>query len=65
MHTDVSLVAAFLAGRLAFTAIPKIIEDTMAAYEPGPAGTLHEVREIDAWARQFSNRLAQRLELNI
>jgi 1-deoxy-D-xylulose-5-phosphate reductoisomerase len=58
-------VAAFLAGRLAFTAIPRVIEETMGAYEPGPAGTLHEVRAIDQWARQYSNRLAQRLELDI
>jgi 1-deoxy-D-xylulose-5-phosphate reductoisomerase len=58
-------VASFLAGRLAFTAIPRVIEETMNAYQPGPAGRLHEVRAIDAWARQYSHGLARRLELNI
>ncbi len=58
-------VASFLAGRLAFTAIPRVIEDTMDAYQPGPAGSLHEVRAIDAWARGYSERVARRLELNI
>ncbi len=58
-------VAAFLGGRLAFTAIPRVIEETMDAYAPTPAGSLQEVRAIDGWARQYSNELARRLELNI
>ncbi len=58
-------VASFLAGRLAFTAIPRVIEETMNAHDPGPAGTLQEVRRIDAWARQYSADLARRLELNL
>ncbi len=58
-------VASFLAGRLAFTAIPRVIEETMDACSPRPAGSLHEVREIDAWAREYSLGLARRLELNL
>jgi 1-deoxy-D-xylulose-5-phosphate reductoisomerase len=58
-------VAAFLAGKLAFTDIARLIEQTMAAYRPGPARTLHEVRTIDAWARDCSAELAGRLELRI
>ncbi len=58
-------VASFLANRLAFTAIPRVIEDTMDAYQPGPARTLQEVRGIDAWAREYSLSLARRLELNL
>ena len=58
-------VASFLAGRLAFTAIPRVIEETMNAYEPRPAGSLQEVRAIDAWAREYSQGFARRLELNI
>ena len=58
-------VATFLAGRLGFTAIARVIEETMNAYQPGPARTLHEVRVIDAWAREYSQDLARRLELKI
>jgi len=45
-------VASFLQGRLAFTAIPELIARTMDAHRAGPAGTLAEVRRIDAWARE-------------
>jgi 1-deoxy-D-xylulose-5-phosphate reductoisomerase len=58
-------VATFLADRLAFTAIPRVIEETMNACQPSPARTLHEVRELDAWAREYSQRLTRRLELNM
>jgi 1-deoxy-D-xylulose-5-phosphate reductoisomerase len=58
-------VAAFLAGRLAFLSIPRVIEQAMGAYQPGPARTLHEVRQIDAWARDYSQHLARRLELKV
>jgi 1-deoxy-D-xylulose-5-phosphate reductoisomerase len=44
-------VAAFLDGRLRFTAIPELIARTMDAHAAGPAATLAEVRRIDAWAR--------------
>jgi len=52
-------VAAFLDDRVAFAAIPSIIEQTMEAYER--AGTsaingLDEVRSIDGWAREFAAR---------
>jgi 1-deoxy-D-xylulose-5-phosphate reductoisomerase len=58
-------VASFLAGRLAFTAIPRVIEDTMNACDPRPAASLQEVRAVDAWAREYSLGLARRLELNL
>ncbi len=57
-------VASFLAGRLAFTAISRVIEEAMDAYRPEPAGSLHEVRAIDSWARAYAERLTRRLELN-
>jgi 1-deoxy-D-xylulose-5-phosphate reductoisomerase len=57
-------VASFLAGRLAFTAIARVIEETMNAYQPCPARTLQEVRGIDLWAREYSHDLARRLELD-
>lgn len=44
-------VAAFLEGRLGFTAIAELIARTMDRHQAGPAETLAEVRRIDAWAR--------------
>jgi 1-deoxy-D-xylulose-5-phosphate reductoisomerase len=58
-------VAAFLAGSLGFTAIPEVIDRTMAAHAPGPATTLAEVRAADAWARAYSQDVARGLELKI
>ena len=55
-------VAAFLDGQLGFTGIPRLIEATMNAYRPEPARTLQEVRRIDAWAREYSQERASRLE---
>jgi 1-deoxy-D-xylulose-5-phosphate reductoisomerase len=58
-------VACFLDGRLAFTAIPDVIERTMAAHAPRPVATLAAVRAIDAWARQFSRDVVRGLELRV
>ena len=58
-------VAEFLAGRLAFTAIPEVIERTMAAHAPVPVNTLADVRAVDAWARAYSQDVAHGLELKI
>jgi 1-deoxy-D-xylulose-5-phosphate reductoisomerase len=52
-------VAAFLEDRLAFAAIPSIIEQAMDAYErtrAAPVTGLDEVRRVDAWARGFAAR---------
>jgi 1-deoxy-D-xylulose-5-phosphate reductoisomerase len=49
-------VEAFLAGRLSFPGIPRIIEDALAAADgaaPAPA-SLADVRRVDAWARAVS-----------
>ncbi len=58
-------VAAFLDGRLAFTAIPRVIERAMDDYQAVPARTLQEVRRIDARAREYSQELVRRLELKV
>jgi 1-deoxy-D-xylulose-5-phosphate reductoisomerase len=58
-------VAEFLAGRLAFTAIPEVIERTMAAHAPVPVNTLADVCAVDAWARAYSQDVAHGLELKI
>jgi 1-deoxy-D-xylulose-5-phosphate reductoisomerase len=52
-------VAAFLEDRLAFTAIPSIIEQALDGYErmgASPIQGLEEVRRVDAWAREFAAR---------
>lgn len=45
-------VAAFLEGRLNFTAIPTVIEDVLGAHAPARAGGLEDVLAADAWARE-------------
>jgi 1-deoxy-D-xylulose-5-phosphate reductoisomerase len=44
-------VEAFLAGRLRFTDIARVIADTMDAHVPVHVATLETVREVDRWAR--------------
>jgi 1-deoxy-D-xylulose-5-phosphate reductoisomerase len=56
-------VEAFLAGRLAFTAIPEVIERAMAAHVPAPESSLADVRRLDRRARAYSQELARALEL--
>jgi len=54
-------VAAFLERRLPFTAIPRVIETTLAAAAgrgTADPAALAEVRELDAWARDFSSSVA-------
>ena len=53
-------VAAFLAGRVPFTAIPDCIADVMSARPAQPLGSLEDVLAADAWARrQAADRLAR------
>jgi 1-deoxy-D-xylulose-5-phosphate reductoisomerase len=47
-------VAAFLAGRLGFAAIPDVIEQAMDAHPPGLVTTLAQVRAVDRWAHEFA-----------
>jgi 1-deoxy-D-xylulose-5-phosphate reductoisomerase len=49
-------VEAFLAARLPFAGIPRVIEQALAAAEreARPPQSLADVRETDAWARAFS-----------
>ncbi|ROR32220.1 1-deoxy-D-xylulose-5-phosphate reductoisomerase [Inmirania thermothiophila] len=51
-------VAAFLGGRLPFTAIAEVIEDTLAAVPAGPADSLEAVLEADRRAREHAARRA-------
>jgi 1-deoxy-D-xylulose-5-phosphate reductoisomerase len=50
-------VASFLEGRLGFTGIPRLIEQTMDAHTPELAETLADVRRVDAWARSHAREL--------
>jgi 1-deoxy-D-xylulose-5-phosphate reductoisomerase len=52
-------VAAFLDGRIGFTAIPGLIRQAMDAYESGRPVSIQglaDVRAVDAWAREFASR---------
>ena len=45
------LVAAFLDERLAFTGIPSIVEDVLAAHKAATELTLEAVLDAEQWAR--------------
>jgi len=47
-------VAAFLAGRLDFPGIPRVVEAVLGRHPGGPAGTLAAVLEADRWARELA-----------
>jgi 1-deoxy-D-xylulose-5-phosphate reductoisomerase len=55
-------VARFLEGRIAFTAIPEIIEQTMAAHAPTIVTTLAAVRAVDIWSRECACAVANGLQ---
>ena len=44
-------VAAFLGGRIRFTAIPDVVARVMSAHRPSPATDLKVIMDADRWAR--------------
>ena len=58
-------VDAFLAGRLPFPAIARVIEGTMAAHDVQEPATVEIVRAADGWARGHARSLAGELELKV
>jgi 1-deoxy-D-xylulose-5-phosphate reductoisomerase len=58
-------VASYLEEKLPFTAIPRVIEQSMDAHEPLAVSTLEAVREVDRWARLYSQNVARELELKV
>ena len=50
-------VAAFLDRATTFDAIPRIVEQVMAAHVSGPADSLDAVEAADAWARREASQL--------
>ncbi len=55
-------VAEFLDGRIGFTAIPRVIAETLHAHRPAQVSTIAEVRKVDGWAREYARESAHRLE---
>jgi 1-deoxy-D-xylulose-5-phosphate reductoisomerase len=56
-------VARFLEGRIGFASIPAVVELAMEAHRPAEVSTLHAVRAVDRWAREFAQDAASRLQL--
>jgi 1-deoxy-D-xylulose-5-phosphate reductoisomerase len=53
---DEVAVAAFLEGKIRFDEIPRIIEDTLNATNPGKLESIPKVLEADAEARQWASQ---------
>jgi 1-deoxy-D-xylulose-5-phosphate reductoisomerase len=54
---DEVAVEGFLSGRIGFTRIPEIIDETLNAHEGGSDESLDEILAADAWARQYAETL--------
>ena len=52
-------VEAFLARKLGFMGIPRVIEKTMNAHRIEDVSTLHVVQRVDRWAREYAREAAQ------
>lgn len=58
-------VASYLEEKISFVSIPRVIEQAMAAHTPVAVSTLEGVREVDRWARLYSQNVARGLELKV
>jgi 1-deoxy-D-xylulose-5-phosphate reductoisomerase len=58
-------VASYLDEKISFVSIPRVIEQTMDAHASVPASTLEAVREVDRWARVYSQNVARGLESKV
>ena len=58
-------VASYLDEKISFASIPRLIEQAMDAHSAGPVNTLDQVRELDRWARLYSQKLVRGLELRV
>jgi 1-deoxy-D-xylulose-5-phosphate reductoisomerase len=52
-------VSSYLHERISFVAIPRVIEQTMDAHDGRSVATLEAVREVDGWARLYSQNVAR------
>ncbi|MEW6659993.1 MAG: 1-deoxy-D-xylulose-5-phosphate reductoisomerase [Thermodesulfobacteriota bacterium] len=53
-------VAAFLAERLSYQGIPRVVEETMGAHAPESLHSLEQVLEVNRWARERAHDLIAR-----
>ena len=60
--SDEIAVEQFLAGNLAFTHIPKVVEAVLERHEPTPADNLEDILGADQWARTTALELASTLK---
>jgi 1-deoxy-D-xylulose-5-phosphate reductoisomerase len=58
-------VEEFLAGRLGFMSIPRLIERVMDAHTPAAVNSLAEIRRLDRWARSYSQELSRTLQSEV
>ena len=56
-------VDAFLERKLGFTAISRVIQETMDAHAVEAVASLEVVRRVDGWARAYARDMARGLEL--
>ena len=54
-------VAAFLAGRIGFLDIARLVEETLTGYAPNAPHTLDHLFSIDAAAREYAKGLMEKL----
>jgi 1-deoxy-D-xylulose-5-phosphate reductoisomerase len=55
---DEVVVQAFLERKIAFSAIPRILAETLEAHTSQPADSVESIMTADAWARSEARRLA-------
>ena len=58
-------VASYLEEKISFMSIPRVIEQAMDAHTPIAVSTLESVREVDRWARLYSQNVIRGLELKV
>ena len=58
-------VASYLEEKISFVSIPRVIEQAMDAHSACPVTALGEVRDVDRWARHYSQKLLRELELKV
>ncbi len=54
-------VSRFLADRITFLDIPRVIEGVLETHDSLPASSLEEILEADGWARSEATRIADRV----
>lgn len=55
---DEVAVQRFLRGEISFPGISRVVGQVMSEHVPGPARSLEEILEADAWARRRAAEIA-------